>query len=96
VQDILKSISPHLPSLRENVRTKWKKMLKKALASPGALTITDDRHDIDHDDGGDGNDRGNDDHDDHDDDRDDDGDDDHPHSHSHAHGHGLPLAATSS
>ena len=28
LQDMTRAITPHLPSLRENVRAKWKKMLK--------------------------------------------------------------------
>jgi len=32
VQQIMQSITPHLPTLRENIRSKWKKMLKKAAA----------------------------------------------------------------
>jgi len=37
VQEILRSITPYLPSLRDNVRSKWKKMLRKAgsLAAAG-------------------------------------------------------------
>src|SRR4051812_45657172 len=30
VQEIVRSITPYLPSLRDNVRSKWKKMLKKS------------------------------------------------------------------
>jgi len=33
VQQIMHSISPHLPTLRENIRSKWKKMLKKSLCT---------------------------------------------------------------
>ena len=33
VQDILRAITPYLPSLRDNVRSKWKKMLRKAGAA---------------------------------------------------------------
>ena len=33
VQEILRAITPYLPSLRDNVRSKWKKMLKKAGAA---------------------------------------------------------------
>ena len=44
VQDILRAITPYLPSLRDNVRSKWKKMLKKAGAAV-ARGGADDRDD---------------------------------------------------
>lgn len=42
VQEIVRSITPYLPSLRDNVRAKWKKMLRKAGSQAGVPTQEDE------------------------------------------------------
>lgn len=47
VSDIQRAITPYLPALRENVRAKWKKMLKRACQQGGSNSTNDEEDDRD-------------------------------------------------